>query len=98
MGDRTFGSDDVIRIFQDHLTRAEQIEVEEFFAVAPTGEELVIARSLQTIVIELLEILPQFPFIFLGIFLRMRLFTLIGRIRSGLTVLNDIISRGEDDA
>lgn len=32
MGDRTFSSDDVLRIFRDHLDREEQERVRNFFA------------------------------------------------------------------
>lgn len=39
MGDRTFSAEDVIRIFQDFLTRGEQRTVEEFFREEPEEEE-----------------------------------------------------------
>ena len=39
MGDRTFSAEDVIRIYQDFLTSAEQETVDEFFAEEPEEEE-----------------------------------------------------------
>mgnify|MGYP005822947041 CR=1 FL=1 len=80
MGDRTFSADDVLRIYEFYLDEREMKTVEDFFAVEPEPEDLTSTQSLLDTVIGLLEVLPQFPTVFLGSFLQERLRRLLQRL------------------
>ena len=104
MGDRTFSSDDVIRIYEFFLTQSEQERVDEFFAEEEEEEEPpVFLEDLLGLIGLFRQILTPARLVTNFVLARFFFFTgAVSIIQNALSqaeiIINDLLQRGVIDA